>query len=71
MAGFRRVELHRRRGAERVAELLAALPLASRAAVDEGEVLVRLGAVLVVQPDLEGGRERLRRSLVVAGVELA
>src|SRR5678816_158873 len=52
MAGFRRRELERRIGGERPAEILAARTAAPGAAVDEGEVLVGVGALPVAQPQV-------------------
>ena len=47
--GLGRRELERRIDGERLAELVAALALAVGGAVDEGEMLVRVGALLVGQ----------------------
>src|SRR5258708_25155832 len=70
MTGFRGLELERRIDGERLAELLAALALAVRRAMDEGEVLVRARKLPVAQPFLDRALEGLRRSIVVPGFVL-
>src|SRR4051812_17238611 len=67
MSRFCGLEVERRIDGERFAEFVAALPLAVRRAMDEGQVLVRAGELLVAQAFADRALEALRRSIVVAG----
>src|SRR3954466_13657218 len=68
--GFRRLQVERRIDLERLAKLVAALPLALRGAVDEGEMLVRARALPVAQPLAQRALEILGRLVVLARLVL-
>src|SRR4051812_20015042 len=70
MPGFGGIQLERRIDLERLAKLVAALPLALRGAVDEGEMLVRARALLVAQPLAQRALEILGRLVVLARLVL-
>src|ERR1051325_4310084 len=70
MARLRRLEFKRRVRGKRLAELIAALALALRRAVAEGEMLVGAGAFLVAQTLPQRAFEALRGLVVVAGFVL-
>src|SRR5689334_1794407 len=70
MPGFGRIELERRIDLERLAKFLAALALALRGAVDEGEMLVRARPLLVAQPLAQRALEVLGRLVVFARLVL-
>jgi hypothetical protein len=59
MPRFGRRKFHRRVDGERLAELVAALALAIGGAIDEGEVLVRIGALLPSETLLDRSLEIL------------
>src|SRR6267142_2281264 len=71
MAGLRRSELELRVDGQRLAELLAAGPLAAHGAVNEGEVLVRVGALAVGQAEVDGALQVARCLGVPAVLVLA
>src|SRR5690349_11696062 len=70
MTGFGRRKLEVGIGAQRLAELVAARALALRRAVDEREMLVRVRAIRVIQPEVEGGLQAAGRFRILATIVL-
>src|SRR6185436_5540509 len=71
MPGLGRRQLERRIGRERLAEILAARTGAAVGAMDEGEMLVGVGALAVAYPEVERALQAFRRCDVLAFVVLA
>src|SRR5882672_5621940 len=71
VAGFRRREGEVRVSGERLAEFLPARPRAAGRAMDEGEVLVGVGALALVEAELERALQAFRRGEVLSLVVLA
>src|SRR5919109_1214075 len=71
MPSFGRCQFELRIGAQCPAEFVATSALALRRAVDEREVLVRVGGVGVAQPELEGGLQAAGGVFIVATIVLA